>query len=310
MFSAIVSPNNPRVKDAARLRDSKVRRREGRFLVDGFREVLRAWRSSFAFEAVYWNAGDDVMTIDVSTTLSRSGLDSTRIQEVSELIEEIDASGMPTVPLSEKAFSKIRFGDRDERVIAIVRSNLLPLNRLGEFLERRRFETGEEPLIAVVEGVEKPGNIGAILRSADGAGVGALIIAASEYDVFNPNAIRGSLGSIFHVPIVVAPADKTLEWLRDNRIQRATTLCDEAIPYFEPDYCRPTAIVLGSEAEGLSEQWSRESAADAERGLLKRVRLPMLGVADSLNVSNAAAILFYEARRARSSSFGTGSQRL
>ena len=102
------------------------------------------------------------------------------------------------------------------------------------------------------------------------------------------------------MPIVVAPADETLAWLRERKIQRATALCDEAIPYVQIDYRLPTAIILGSEAQGLSEAWACETVEDAKYSLLQRIRLPMLGIADSLNVSNAAAILFYEARRVRS----------
>ncbi|MBQ9874042.1 MAG: hypothetical protein IJM30_06235 [Thermoguttaceae bacterium] len=184
--------------------------------------------------------------------------------------------------------------------MAVVKSKTSSLEELDAFLEKKSRKTGESPLLAVLEGVEKPGNVGAVLRSADGAGVDALLIAASEFDVFNPNAVRASLGAVFHTPIVVAPAQTLLTWTRERKIQRATALCDQAIPYVQLDYCLPTAIVLGSEANGLSDAWSTESREDVEMGLLKKIRLPMLGVADSLNVSNAAAILFYEARRVRS----------
>ena len=303
MFTAIVSPNNPRVKRAAQLRESRTRRREGAFLVDGVREVGRAFRSGFEIVEVFWDAGKNVGAedkISPEVALKRNRVEGDRLDELQQLLATIDSKGVPTIPLSSRAFEKIVFGDRNEGVVAVVKSKTSSLEELDAFLEKKSRKTGESPLLAVLEGVEKPGNVGAVLRSADGAGVDALLIAASEFDVFNPNAVRASLGAVFHTPIVVAPAQTLLTWTRERKIQRATALCDQAIPYVQLDYCLPTAIVLGSEANGLSDAWSTESREDVEMGLLKKIRLPMLGVADSLNVSNAAAILFYEARRVRS----------
>ncbi len=303
MFSAIVSPNNPRVKNAAQLKESKNRRREGLFLVDGVREVLRAWVSDFEFVEVFWDAGrnlDADERVEVDAVLESVCSDFERRENLRRILIEADGRGVPTIPLSSNAFEKLSFGDRDEGVIAVVKSKLRTLDELDSLLAEKCKTEGEEPLLGIVEGVEKPGNIGAMLRSGDGAGLDAFIIAGDDFDVFNPNAIRGSLGAIFHMPIVVAPADKTLAWLRERKIQRATALCDEAIPYVQIDYRLPTAIILGSEAQGLSEAWACETVEDAKYSLLQRIRLPMLGIADSLNVSNAAAILFYEARRVRS----------
>lgn len=303
MFSAIVSPNNPRVKNAAQLKESKNRRREGLFLVDGVREVLRAWVSDFEFVEVFWDAGrnlDADERVEVDAVLESVCSDFERRENLRRILLEADGRGVPTIPLSSNAFEKLSFGDRDEGVIAVVKSKLRTIDELDSLLAEKRKTAGEEPLLGIVEGVEKPGNIGAMLRSGDGAGLDAFIIAGDNFDVFNPNVIRGSLGAIFHMPIVVAPTDKTLAWLRERKIQRATALCDEAIPYVQIDYRLPTAIILGSEAQGLSEAWANETVEDAKYALLQRIRLPMLGIADSLNVSNAAAILFYEARRVRS----------
>lgn len=303
MFSAIVSPNNPRVKNAAQLKESKNRRREGLFLVDGVREVLRAWVSDFEFVEVFWDAGrnlDADERVEVDAVLESVCSDFERRENLRRILLEADGRGVPTIPLSSNAFEKLSFGDRDEGVIAVVKSKLRTIDELDSLLAEKHKTAGEEPLLGIVEGVEKPGNIGAMLRSGDGAGLDAFIIAGDNFDVFNPNVIRGSLGAIFHMPIVVAPADKTLAWLRERKIQRATALCDEAIPYVQIDYRLPTAIILGSEAQGLSEAWANETVEDAKYALLQRIRLPMLGIADSLNVSNAAAILFYEARRVRS----------
>ncbi|MGI6401208.1 MAG: TrmH family RNA methyltransferase [Thermoguttaceae bacterium] len=302
MFSAIVSSKNPKVKHAVQLRESKWRRREALFLIDGFREVLRAWHSPFELVAIFWNAGENIVAdqqVDVKSALVQAGFPCERLAEFYKFLMDADSQKIPVVPLATQAFEKISFGNRNEGVVAVARSRHYSLTQLNETLRTRRDRTGEEPLVAVLEGVEKPGNIGAILRSADGAGVDALIIVADDYDVFNPSAIRTSLGAIFHVPIVVAPVEKVLGWLREKKFQRATALCDESISYAQLDYRRPTAVILGSEAEGLTPVWSQETSTDMKFELLKKIRIPMLGVADSLNVSNAAAILFYEARRVR-----------
>jgi TrmH family RNA methyltransferase len=147
------------------------------------------------------------------------------------------------------------------------------------------------PLIAVVEGVEKPGNLGAILRSADGAGLDAVIAADSRTDLANPNVIRASLGTIFARPVVPATTARTLAWLRANGLTIVAARVDGALDYAAQDFRGPVAIVLGAEAKGLADPWR---APD-----VRAVRLPMLGVADSLNVSATAAVLFYEARRQR-----------
>ena len=147
-------------------------------------------------------------------------------------------------------------------------------------------------LVAVLEGVEKPGNLGAVLRSADAAGVSAVIVADGRTDLYNPNAIRASLGTIFTLPICEATSAEALAWLRERNLKIVASRVDGAVRYTEIDYRGPTAIVLGSEAAGLSSIWA---APD-----IVAVRLPMLGAADSLNVSVTAAVLFYEALRQRS----------
>ncbi|MGH2513338.1 MAG: TrmH family RNA methyltransferase, partial [Candidatus Limnocylindrales bacterium] len=154
-----------------------------------------------------------------------------------------------------------------------------------------RLALPAEPLVVVAESVEKPGNLGAILRSADGAGADALIAADPRTDVFNPNAIRASLGTIFSVPVAVASSADTIAWLMARRIRIIAARVDGSVPYTEANLRGPLAIVLGSEAHGLAGAWSMPG--------IEAVHLPMLGSADSLNVSVAAAILLYEARRQR-----------
>ena len=300
MFDPIASPHNPLLKSVIRLKESRFRRKEGLFLVDGIREIQRAYSSSFQLVKVFFDY--DVLIGKSAKSLADGEFLEHLQGRVGSFLKTLDSKGISLVPTSSSAFSKIAFGDRNEGVVAVVRAKTMPLEALSSFLVKKHSNSSENSLLGVLEGIEKPGNVGAILRSADGAGIDALLIAADDYDVFNPNAIRASLGAIFHIPVVVSPAPTILEWLRENHFQRVTALCDESVSYLQPDYRRPTAIILGSEAYGLTPVWSTITEIDNSGALLTKIRLPMLGVADSLNVSNAAAILFYEARRVRSTS--------
>jgi TrmH family RNA methyltransferase len=262
--STLASPSNPRLKSIARLRDRHEREATGLTLVDGAREVRRALESGVevveAFLCEPLLAGED----------ARAALDLLRDRRI------------PMTPTSQRAFSKIAFGERAEGLVAVVRA---PAFRLVD------LRLPGDPLLAVIEGVEKPGNIGAVLRSADGAGVDAVIAASPRTDLANPNVIRASAGTFFAVPMAAAPTADVIDWLRERMIRIVPARVDASIKYSDADLTGPVAIVLGSESEGLSETWR---AADADA-----VRLPMQGVADSLNVSVAAAVLLYEARRQR-----------
>ncbi len=191
----------------------------------------------------------------------------------------------PTTEVSEPVLVRIAFGDRTDGIVAVIR---MPRPTLSDI---RLPSAPAAGLIAVVEGVEKPGNLGAILRSADGAGLDAIIAADPRTDLANPNVIRASLGTIFARPVVAASTADTLAWLRGSGVTIVAARVDGATDYAAQDFRGPVAIVLGAEAEGLSPAWL---APD-----VRAVRLPMHGVADSLNVSATAAVLFYEARRQR-----------
>jgi TrmH family RNA methyltransferase len=197
-------------------------------------------------------------------------------------------------------FERLAFGQRAEGVLAVAempRPTLATLNwgssatSWGGSLTATPTENMTSSLIAVLEGVEKPGNVGAVLRSADAAGVSAVIVADGRTDLFNPNAIRASLGTIFTMPVCEAASSDVLAWLREKRFQIIVARVDGSTGYTKVDYRRPTAIVLGGEAAGLSPIWSGDDIA--------AVHLPMRGAADSLNVSVTAAVLFYEALRQR-----------
>ncbi len=262
--AALASPSNPRIKAAARLRERRERDASGLTLVDGARELRRALEANVevveAFICEPLVAGAD----------ARAALDELRSRNVA------------VTTTTEAAFAKLAFGDRAEGLVAIVRAPSLALADLA---------LPADPLIIVIEGVEKPGNLGAVLRSADGAGVDALIAASPLTDLANPNVIRASAGTIFTVPMASAPTDEVLRWLRDRRIRIVAARVDATDAYTEMDLAGPVAIALGSEADGLTDAWLGPD--------IEAVHLPMLGVADSLNVSVTAAILMYEARRQR-----------
>jgi len=268
-MSTITSLHNPHVRSALRLRDRRHRQRQDRILIDGARELGRAIA-----------AGVRLVEVFVCGPLCQS-------DEARRVVAALAGSPARILHVTEAVFEKLAFGDRTEGVLGVAET---PASALAD------LRLPDRPLVAVLEGVEKPGNVGAVLRSADAAGVSAMIVAGPGTDLFNPNAIRASLGTIFTVPAAAATTAETLAWLRRHKLAIYAARLDAAVAYTEVDYRRPAAIVLGSEAGGLSGDWSA--------GDVTAVRLPMLGQADSLNVSAAAAVLFYEALRQRTASPG------
>jgi RNA methyltransferase, TrmH family len=265
----IESPANPRVKAALRLRERRGRDATGLTLVDGGREALRAMEAGAVVESAF---------LCPPLLATR---DAKRVAEkVSQSFGPFGAS-IDYAEVSERAFERLAYGDRTDGVILVVRT---PRAELAD------LQLPAEPLVVVTEDVEKPGNVGAILRSADAVGADA-VIAVGGTDLFNPNVIRASVGTVFTVPVASAPAASTISWLRERGVRLVASLVDAPRLHIESDLRGPLAIVLGSETSGLSEAWR---TADVES-----VRLPMAGVADSLNVSVAAAVLLYEAWRQR-----------
>jgi TrmH family RNA methyltransferase len=166
---------------------------------------------------------------------------------------------------------------------------LLVIPYLGHTLQT--FHPPHPALLAIIEGVEKPGNLGAILRSADAAGTHGVIVTAGATDIHNPNVIRASLGALFTVPVIESPAEATIAWLHQRKVQIVAATPEATTRYTDIDYTHPTAIVMGSEADGLTPPW--RAAAHA------LVTIPMLGAMDSLNLSVSTALLLYEAVRQR-----------
>ena len=253
----ISSLSNPKIKETVKLRDGKHRRRTGKFLIDGLRELDRAEQAG-------------VNILEIFTVLPSATRAGTVVHQVTESVMQ-----------------KIAFGDRNEGIVAVAEE---PVWSFDVFTAK--IEQISNPLLAVLERVEKPGNLGAVFRSADAAGIDGVMIADPLVDPFHSNSIRSSMGTIFHLPMVSATSVLLYRWLKERKFQIAAAWCSgDTIPYTAVDFCRPTAIVLGSEAEGLTGIWRGEDITPAT--------LPMLGIADSLNVSVAAGILFYEARRQR-----------
>jgi TrmH family RNA methyltransferase len=260
----IASAANPRIKAAVRLRERRERERTGRTMVDGAREILRALDARVPVDAAFV-CEPLVRSADAHAALSRLR----------------DAGGV-LLTTSPVVFDKLAFGDRVDGILAIVEVPPTGLDRL---------RLPADPLVVVIEGVEKPGNLGAILRTADGAGVDALLVASPRTDVFNPNTIRASLGTVFTVPLAVAPTDEVMAFLQQVPTRIVAARVDADVLYTDVDLRGPVAVAVGNEAGGLTAAWSGPNVT--------AVRLPMLGAADSLNVSAAAAILLYEARRQR-----------
>jgi TrmH family RNA methyltransferase len=259
--NSISSPSNPKVKNLAALSEKqKERREQGLFVVEGDRELRHCIEAGFTVESLF-------------------------------ICPEI-AGGVPEgLPVPERSifrvtpevYSKVAYREGTEGIIAEVRERKLSLGGL-------QFHR-KNPLVIVLEGVEKPGNIGAVLRTADGTGADAVILCGCPTDIFNPNVIRASLGSIFTVPTVCCESAEAIRWLKDNEISIYTAQLQDSRPYYDSDMKRACAIVLGSEDKGLTQAW--RDASDAH------VLIPMLGRMDSLNVSISASILCYEAVRQR-----------
>ncbi len=259
----ITSVKNPRIKAVADLRGRRQREAAGLTVIDGSRELARA----LAGRAVVVEAFVDWERLDAEGRIA---------------VAEAHRRGVHVTEVAGPVLDRIAYGDRAEGVVATVRIPELALERC---------DLPADPLVVVLEGVEKPGNLGAVLRSADGAGADAVVVADARTDLFNPNAVRASLGTIFALPVAAGTSADVMAWLRRRGIRIVTTRVDAPAAYSEADLRGPVAIVMGSESDGLSPVWSGPDVT--------AVSLPMLGVADSLNVSTTAAILLYEARRQR-----------
>lgn len=253
----ITSVQNPKIKQLLALQEkSRLRRETGLFVVEGRRELEHCLRAGFEPECLF-------ICPEIGNPLA-------------------DSFPGKRFEVSKEVYSKIAYREGTEGVIAEIRAKERPLEKL---------ELGENPLIAVLESVEKPGNLGAVLRSADAAGVDAVIICDPLTDLYNPNLIRASLGAVFTVPVAVCSSDEAISFFKQRGIRILTAQLQDSELYYDTPMTGSTAIVMGTESTGLSNSW--REAADAH------IRIPMLGELDSLNVSVSAAILLFEAVRQR-----------
>ncbi|MGD8682797.1 MAG: TrmH family RNA methyltransferase [Chloroflexota bacterium] len=261
----VSSRQNPRFKAALALRDAGERQQRGLILVDGAREIGRALDCG-------------VRPVEAWVATERVRSDTARAL-IPRLVAAADV--LETTPA---LLSRLAYGDRDEGLVVVFEMPPTDLERLGG-------ELPQDALVAVMERVEKPGNLGALLRSADGAGVDAVVAADPASDIWNPNAIRASLGTIFSTPVAACSSTEALAFLRREGITIVAARVHADRDYDQVDLTGPVALVVGAETSGLTEAWSGERVT--------AVGIPMLGLADSLNVSASAAVLFYEARRQR-----------
>lgn len=256
----ITSAQNPRIKHLVMLQQkAQQRRAEDRIVVEGVREIMHCSK-----------AGHTIETLFCCPQLSG--------------YSELSLNDAEQIDVSPEVYSKIAYRGTTEGLIAIVKPKHTSLNDLP---------LGMNPLIIVIEGVEKPGNIGAILRSADAAQATAVVVCDPLTDLFNPNIIRSSIGAIFTVPCVACSTDECITFLKQNNIKILTAQLQDSQLYYQTSMTGPTAIVMGTESTGLSNAW--REAAD------KHILIPMKGELDSLNVSVSAAILLFEAVRQRES---------
>jgi|tagenome__1003787_1003787.scaffolds.fasta_scaffold20597625_2 TrmH family RNA methyltransferase len=262
--SRITSRQNSQVKDVVRLRDGRVRRQNHQFIIDGTREISRALAS-----------GIRPLKAFICDELCQS-------VECREAKKAVETQGAEVFQVSPDVHAKLAFGDRNEGIIVVAEA---PRRALAD------IQLPANPVVAVLERIEKPGNVGAILRSADAAGVDAVIIADGRTDLYNPNTIRASLGTVFRQNICEASSAEAIDWLGSKGLAIIAARPDATTLYTDANLRTGVAIVLGSEAAGLSDAWAAAGAT--------AVRLPMHGLADSLNVSTTAAVLFYEALRQR-----------
>jgi TrmH family RNA methyltransferase len=260
----IQSRQNPRVQNLARLRERAGREAQGRFLVEGLRELERALLRPGTIEDIYFCP------------------DHFRGEEANALLDRAAAAGIPVCHLAALAFEKVSLREGPDGLLGVARAWKSTLEEL---------KLSANPLLLLLEHVEKPGNLGALLRSADAAGVDAVIVCDPVTDLFNPNVVRNSQGTLFSLPVVVAESAAALAFLRQRNIAIVATTPDSKHDYWEIDLRGPVALALGGEKNGLTTFWIE--AAD------HRARIPMAGLADSLNVAAAAAIALYEAVRQR-----------
>ncbi|QBZ97816.1 TrmH family RNA methyltransferase [Flavobacterium sangjuense] len=254
----ITSAQNPFIKSLILLQEkAKARKQSGTFLIEGMREIELAIKGKYEIETVLF----------LPQLVSNN--------QITKLTND-------PIEISKEVYQKLAYRDTTEGILAVAKTKSLQLSDL---------KLPENPLILVMEAIEKPGNIGAVLRTCDAAKVDAVIIANPKTDLYNPNIVRSSVGCLFTNQIATGSTEEVIDFLIKNNINFYSATLQNSTSYHTQDYTTPTALVVGTEATGLTELW-REKAT-------QNIIIPMQGEIDSMNVSVAAAILIFEAKRQR-----------
>lgn len=257
----ITSIQNPFIKSLVQLQEkAKARKQTGTFLIEGKREIELAIKGNYEIETILF----------LPELISEKQINSLTTKQLN------------TIEISKEVYQKLAYRDTTEGIIAIARTKNLSLSDL---------QLPENPLILVLESIEKPGNIGAMLRTADAANIDAVILANPKSDLYNPNIVRSSVGCLFTNQIASGTTEEVIAFLKEKNINFYSATLQNSNEYHKVDYSTPTAIVVGTEATGLTQPWRDEST--------QNIIIPMQGEIDSMNVSVAAAILLFEAKRQR-----------
>ena len=257
----ITSVQNPFIKSLVQLQEkAKIRKQTGTFLIEGKREIELALKGNYVLETILF----------LPEIISE------------EQINKLTNQQLNIIEISKDVYQKLAYRDSTEGIIAVAESKSLQLSDL---------ELKENPLILVLESIEKPGNIGAMLRTADAANIDAVIIANPKSDIYNANNIRSSVGCVFTNQIAVCTTDEAIGYLKDNNIAIYSATLQNSNEYHKENYTSATALVVGTEATGVSQTFRDNST--------QNIIIPMQGEIDSMNVSVAAAILLFEAKRQR-----------
>jgi RNA methyltransferase, TrmH family len=261
LLKQISSIQNPFIKSLVLLQEkAKARKQSGTFLIEGKREIELAIKGNYEIETILICRE----LADVSNNLT------------------IQKSISPIIEISKEVYQKLAYRDTTEGILAIAKTKSLALKDL---------KLSKNPLILIAEAPEKPGNIGALLRTADAANLDAVIIANPKSDLYNPNIVRSSVGGLFTNQIATGTTEEIIVFLKEKKINIYCATLQNSTTYHTQDYTKPSALVVGTEATGLSEQWRIEAT--------QNIIIPMQGEIDSMNVSVAAAILIFEAKRQR-----------
>ncbi len=257
MAHLIESPQNQTIKSLARLKERRYRKFKRQYLIEGSKEVKNALMAKVAIEKIFicWEVFDSNFALPTN---------------------------LPIIELSLIAFKKLSYRDKPEGVIALANMQKMTLSELN---------LPKNPLLLAVDGVEKPGNLGALLRTANATNIDAIFLIGEGTDFYNPNVIRSSIGCLFSQKILEIETSRLIQWLKSKGIKIVATSPQAELPYWEVSYRAATIIVLGAENQGLGEVWLKSAEV--------AVKIPMLGIVDSLNVATSGALLMYETLRQR-----------